>query len=199
MVTRSKNSLGSLLGILVLAALLFLLLNTFGVAQVGRFGCGWTPRFNVGAPTAEAASDGCPSSVNAAASDAEWARDRADSIEGKHVTTGLAYDEDGFEHRFVSGQDRDAAKVAEALRQLGFPTDPAGRYPAATHVEAKVANWMRVGGVRTMVLVINNKKGPCRDAAQTCDAVVRALLPADAKIYVWSPNDQVPTVLRGSA
>lgn len=195
MLTGKKNGLGSLLGILVVVALVFLLMNMFGFAQLGKFGCGWEPTFNLGA-TAEAATS-CPESTSDAANDSEWAHDRIDSIESTHVTTGLAYDEDGFEHRFSSGRDDYSAKVARTLRELGFPADPSGRYPAATHVEAKVAYFMREGDQRRVVLVINNAKGPCRGGQQTCDALVRALLPAGAAIYVWSPDDQRPTILSG--
>lgn len=187
------------MGILVLAALMFFLLNMFGMAQLGSFGCGFEPQFNVGAPAAEAASEGCPDNLKGAATDAAWAADRTDSIANERPTVLLAYDEDGFEHRFRSAADTDEERVIDTLRELGFPPDRAGNYPAASHAEAKVAYWMREGKVKHVVAVINNRKGVCVDEDQTCDAVVKALLPRGYLLEGWSPGRSKPTQLPGGA
>jgi len=198
--TKSRNSLGgSLLGILVLAALVFLMLNMFGVAQLGKFGCGWEPQFNLGAPAAEAATEGCPTSLKGAATDAKWAADRIATIATEGKTVMLAYDEDGFEHRFTSGEDGDHDSVVSALDEIGYPRNKAGRYPAASHVETKLAYWMREGDVAFVVAVINNNGGPCSRGPQSCRALVQALLPRGSTMLVWWPGQNEPTPLRGGA
>jgi hypothetical protein len=192
-----SKTMQSLLGIFILAAVVFALMNMWYVPTLGKFSCSYEPAFVAQAHAAE--DEPCQTSLRGAANDAGWAADRMAELDDEKVTTGLAYDEDGQRHRFVSGRDDDEKLVRKLLQDIGFKADPTGRHPAATHVEAKLAAWMREGDVRTVVLVINNTKGPCVGAAQTCDAVVNALLPAGAAIYVWYPGAQSPTKLTGGA
>ncbi|MGH7606017.1 MAG: hypothetical protein ACREME_01645 [Gemmatimonadales bacterium] len=90
MATKSRHGIGSLLGILVLAAVAFRVLNLFNLVQVGfgKFGCGWEPNVRFGA-AAEAAGDDCPTSIRGAMDDTGWAADRYATIKGKYVTIGL--------------------------------------------------------------------------------------------------------------
>ncbi|SDD92880.1 SCP1.201-like deaminase [Actinokineospora iranica] len=85
------------------------------------------------------------------------------------------------------------------MRDLGFAPDRAGRYPAASHAEVKLACWMRETGVKHVVAVINNSKGVCADEDQTCDALTSALPPRGYLLEVWSPGKAKPTKLPGGA
>jgi hypothetical protein len=188
--TKSRNGIGSLLGILVLAAVAFILLNMFNVLSVGfgRFGCGWEPNLRFGA-MAEASDDHCPTNISGAMNDAEWAADRYATIKDKYITTGLMYDEDGIEHEFTSGDEKgdDAQRVVAVLQEQGVPPNRAGRYLAASHVETKVAALMREAGVRQGVLVINNRSGPCGPSNEgtSCTDVLSSILPAGSILRVW--------------
>jgi hypothetical protein len=133
-------------------------------------------------PQAHAAGDGCPEGLQGAAVDAQWAADRIASIADEKPTTMLAYDEDGAEHRFVSGEDSDATKVAATLEALKYPPDRAGHYPAASHAEPKLAYLMRETGTTFMVAVINNDEGVCRRGEQACTAIIKVLLPTRVNV-----------------
>lgn len=194
MATRSKNSLGSLIGVLVMAALLFMLMNVFGYAQLGKFGCGWEPQFNLGAPAAHAVDDGCPESIRGAMNDAEWAAEQHAGIENEDLTAGRFFDEDGMQHRFDSSRDNAADTALKVGRDVGaFPAR--GRPNVVDHVEVKVAAAMREAEVATGVLVINNSDGPCvRGAASgalpyTCQEIVPRLLAPGATLIVWWQDD----------
>ncbi|HEV7648579.1 MAG TPA: hypothetical protein VGP26_10485 [Actinophytocola sp.] len=81
------KTLSSFTGILVMAAVLWLILNFVYAPSCGRFSCSYVPSWW---PRAEAdTGDGCPNGIDAAASDAEWAADRYESIKEAKVTTGL--------------------------------------------------------------------------------------------------------------
>ncbi|HVV20116.1 MAG TPA: DddA-like double-stranded DNA deaminase toxin [Pseudonocardiaceae bacterium] len=115
-------------------------------------------------------------------------------------TTGLFYDPDGHEIRFTSGEDGDADRVNEILRQVGaaFPGHGAP-HPASSHVETKVASRMRDWGVSYGVLVINNPGGVCAGIFG-CEQVLDAILPPGATIVVWSPpaiQDEEPDQFTG--
>lgn len=186
--TKSKNGLGGLLGILVTAALVFILLNLFGLFtfQFGKFGCGIEPNYRFGA-IAEAAEE-CPKALRGAMHDAEWAADRYATIASAKKTAGLFYDDDGFEHHFRSGDEKgaDTERAREYLREVGAAMDRTGEFPAASHVEVKVAALMRESGIQTGVLIINRTGPPCEGAAGfSCQEVLPRLLPAGYKLRVW--------------
>jgi hypothetical protein len=189
--TRSRNGIGSLLGILVLAAVAFVLLNMFNVVSVGfgRFGCGWELNIRFGAMAEAASDDHCPTSISGAMNDGDWAADRNATIKDKYITTGLMYDEDGIEHEFTSGNEKgvDAQRVVAVLQEQGVPPNRAGRYLAASHVETKVAALMREAGVQQGVLVINNRSGPCGPSNEgtSCADVLSSILPAGSTLRVW--------------
>lgn len=189
------KTLSSLTGIVVLAAVLWFLLNFLYAPSCGRFACSFEPAW---LPRAQAVvADGCPEGLDGAASDAGWAAARIESIADAKVTTILAYDEDGTEYRFRSGEDEDELRVSRALEELKYPPDRSGRYPAAAHAEAKAAFWMRETGTTLMVAVINNSKGVCADSLQSCTAIVSALLPTGSVLVVWEPGKAVPRKLEG--
>lgn len=191
MATRSRNGVGSLLGIMVLAAVAFIVLNMFNVVSVGfgKFGCGWEPNIQFGA-MAEAAGDGhCPTSISDAINDAEWAADRYATIKDRYVTTGLMYDEDGVEHELTSGDEKgaDTQRVVAILQERNVPPNRAGRYLAASHVEPKVAALMREADVQQGVLVINNRSGPCGPSNEgtSCRDVLPSILASGSTLRVW--------------
>lgn len=195
MATRSRNGIGSLLGILVLAAVLFILLNVFNVVSVGfgKFGCGWEPNVRWSAMAEAAGDDHCPTSISGAMNDADWAADRYAMIKDKYLTTGIMYDEDGIEQEFTSGDEKgvDAQRVVAVLQEQGIPPNRAGRYLAASHVETKVAALMREAGVQQGVLVINNRSGPCGPSNEgtSCTDVLSSILPAGSTLRVWFADD----------
>jgi nucleic acid/nucleotide deaminase of polymorphic system toxin len=134
------KTLLSLTGVVVLAAVLWLLLNFVYAPSCGRFACGYEPAW---LPSAQADSGGCPDDVGGAATDALWAADRLATIVDEPVTKGLLYDEDGMEHPFTSSpRDEHADRVNELLRELGY-LPPGATTSLADHVEAKVAALMR--------------------------------------------------------
>ncbi|MGB3441191.1 MAG: hypothetical protein WBA97_20770 [Actinophytocola sp.] len=88
-----RQTLSSLTGILVMAAVLWLWLNFVYAPSCGRFACSLEPAWW---PQAEADSgETCPDSISTAANDAAWAADRIESIKDAKLTTGLYYDRDG--------------------------------------------------------------------------------------------------------
>lgn len=190
------RTLSSLTGIVVVVAVLWLLLNFVYAPSCGRFGCSYTPSW---LPQAQAdnVAGGCPDGLKAAATDASWAADRIETIADEKPTVLLAYDQDGAEHRFTSGQDSDEQNVTKALEALKYPPDRSGRYPAATHAEAKLAYWMRETGTTFVVAVINNQKGVCADGPQSCTAIVSTLLPTGAELVVWEPGRPEPRRMKG--
>lgn len=133
--------------------------------------------------------DACPDDITAAASDATWAAARLESIAGRKVTTGLAYDEDGAEHTYISGeQDEHYKRAIRVLQEVGAKPSRGGTYPAASHVEVKVAALMREDGISEVVLVVNHPAGIC-SAGQglSCQEVLPLVLPPGARLIVWAP------------
>ena len=182
------KTLSSLTGIVVMAAVLWLLLNFVYAPSCGRFACSLEPAW---VPQAQADSGSCPDSIEQAAADAEWAASRAKSIpRTDRKTTGLFYDTDGMEHSYTSGEkDNAAAEAAAALEEVGAPASPIGTYPAASHVEVKAAAAMRRGEVKHGVLVINHPDGPC-PGELGCTTTLPMLLTEGATLTVWWPSEQ---------
>jgi nucleic acid/nucleotide deaminase of polymorphic system toxin len=145
-------------------------------AELWPVSCSYVPSWW---PQANADSgEACPDSVQQAASDEGWVRDRLASIKDKKVTTGVMYDEDGSSHQFGSGRDDDADTALKIGWNSGVFPQP-GRPNVVDHVEVKVAAAMRQGGVRQGVLVINNAAGPCdpdESLPYTCVNVVPKIL-----------------------
>jgi len=182
------RSLGFVLKIVVPVAVLWFLLNFVYAPSCGRFSCSYTPSWW---PVASADSGSCPESIRAAMGDADWAADRFGEIQGEQITTGLFYGEDGEKHTIKSGDERgeDAERARRVLRAVGAASAPDGSYPAASHVEVKVAALMREAGVRTGVMVINREGGPCAGAVGlSCGEVLPLMLPSGLTLRVWFPS-----------
>ncbi|HEX7661885.1 MAG TPA: DddA-like double-stranded DNA deaminase toxin [Pseudonocardiaceae bacterium] len=194
----SQGLIQRLIGRVVLVALV-----VFGVwfaishyNGVSRFGC--QASGHVVAGVAYADGEHCPATVDEASADAQWAADRLATITRTgSMTTGLFYDEDGIERTFTSQQDGDSNTALWVGRQAAvFPNR--GRPVVADHVEVKVAAGMRLRGVSTGVLVINNSSGPCArnadEAVQplSCLAIVPKMLPAGTTLVVWWPQPGGP-------
>lgn len=173
------------LKILIPVLALFLLLNMFWIPHLGRFSCSVAPWF---VPVARA--DGaCPGSLHAAMADAGWAAERWEEIRDERQTVGLFYDEDGHRHRYESGDQKgaDAERARRVLRDAGASRAPNGSYPAASHVETKVAALMHEHGVRRGTLVINNL--PCGgDRGLSCQEVLSLMLPPGTMLRLWYPK-----------
>lgn len=182
----ASRTLSSLTGVVVLAAVLWFLLNFVYAPSCGRFSCSYEPAWW---PRATADSgDGCPDSWQEAANDEQWLRDRLESISDKKITTGIAYDEDGAPTTFVSGRDSAAETALKVSRDAGlFPRNV--RPGIVDHVEVKVAAVMRQNGLTHTMLIINNVLGPCsRDetAPYTCTKIVpRVLAMGSELVVVW--------------
>jgi hypothetical protein len=184
--------------VIVLAAVLWLLLNFVYAPSCGRFACGYEPAW---LPSAQADSGSCPEDVGSAATDAFWAADRLATIADEPVTKGLLYDEDGMEHPFASSpRDENADRVNELLRELGY-LPPDATTSLADHVEAKVAALMRDNGVMSGVLIINHPEGPCPPGSApaqplSCRNLVSVLLPKGATLTVWwqAPGRSIASV-----
>lgn len=180
------KTLSSLTGILVMAAVLWSLLNFVYAPSCGRFGCSYVPAWW---SQAEADSgDACPDSIDAAANDATWAADRLDTIADDPQTAGLFYGPDGAVHEFDSSHDADEDQATAVLRDLGI-VGPNATLNVASHVEVKVAAAMRNGDITKGVLVINRTTGVCGGGKFSCAEVVPRILPADARLIVWSPKE----------
>jgi hypothetical protein len=200
------KTLSSLTGILVMAAVLWLILNFVYAPSCGRFACSYVPSWLPQAQADSATGDGCPDSLEGAATDAEWAADRIESLREKDakVTTGLFYDPDGTQHNYSSGYDEDSDLAEQALRDAGVEFPPVGRHPAAAHVETKIAALMRENGITYGVVVINNDRGPCgadptAERRFSCGVSVPAILPAGSTLAVWFPGAVEAVMLRGQA
>lgn len=183
------RTLSSLTGIVVMAAVLWLLLNFVYAPSCGRFACGYEPAW---IPRAQADSGSCPDGIAGAANDVGWAADRIASVADHKPTVGLFYDSDGMEHR-VDSQRAEADLALKVGRDIGvFPAS--GRPNVVDHVEVKVAAAMREGDEMAGVLVINNSGGPCLTdeegtiAPMSCLAYLPRLLPAGATLTVWWPD-----------
>lgn len=189
------KTLSSLTGIVVMAAVLWFLLNFVYAPSCGRFACSYEPAW---LPQASADSgDACPDDISGAATDAAWAADRIESIKDAKLTTGLYFDPDGTQHRITSGHEDISDRIEELLRSSGevaFP--PVGRHPAITHVETKIAMTMRETEVTTVVAVINNEDGPC-PGPYSCQAVLGVVLPAGYTLTVWWPGRATPETFTG--
>lgn len=153
-----------------------------------RFGC------QASGAVAHADNADCPASIQQAVSDPQWAAARLATIPRTGTTTtGLYYDSDGHETRLTSGEDTDADRVNEILRQVGVAFPGGGAvHPASSHVETKATARMRDEGVTYGVLVINNPGGVCT-GIYGCEQVLDAILPGGATLVVWSP----PTIRDG--
>lgn len=186
-------TVGKLVGRLLLVALV-----VFGVWYAFDH-YGGSTKFSCQASGAVAHADDshCPTSVAAADGDAHWAADRWSTIKDAKVTTGLFYDQDGHEHQFTSGEDNDADRVNQILRDAGvaFPRG-ASTHPAASHVETKAAARMRDNDVTSGIIVINNSRGVCGGDTVSpygCVNVLPVILPRNATLVVWwrGPNSMV--------
>ncbi|MGQ0840904.1 DddA-like double-stranded DNA deaminase toxin [Actinokineospora sp.] len=199
------KTLSSLTGIVVMAAVLWALLN-FGYApSCGRFSCSYVPSWW---PQAHADSGGgsCPDNITAAANDAEWAADQIKSLRESDakVTTGVFYEPDGTKHTYRSGYDGHSDRAEKALRAAGVDFPPAGQHPAAAHVETKIAAIMRENNITYGVAVINNERGPCgadptSERRFSCGVAVPAILPEGSTLAVWFPGAVESVKLRGQA
>jgi hypothetical protein len=156
----------------------------------------WTSQFGCEASSGDVAhadSNSCPTDVSAADNDVGWAAARYSAIRDKKVTTGLFYDVDGNEHDFTSGEDGDAGRANQILRDAGvaFPRR-ATVHPAAAHVETKAAARMRDNSISQGVMVINNMRGVCGadddNGAYGCAQILAEVLPARATLVVWWPG-----------
>lgn len=193
------KTLSSLTGIVVMAAVLWLLLNFVYAPSCGRFACSYIPSWWPQAAADSASGDGCPDGIEAATTDAEWAADRIASLReaDAKLTTGLYYDPDGTEHRVTSGRQDISARIEELPRSSGKVAMPAvGEHPAITHVETKIAMRMREAEVTTGVVVINNEEGPC-PGPFSCQAVLGVVLPAGYTLTVWWPGRTEPQTFAG--
>jgi hypothetical protein len=181
------RALSSLTGVVVMAAVLWALLNFVYAPSCGRFDCSYVPSWW---PAAAADSGSCPESISGAMNDAGWAADRLAEIADERRTTGIFFDEEGMRHEFDSGDESgdDAQRARRMLAEVGATAAPDGSYPAASHVEVKVAALMRESGVRTGVLVINKEGGPCAGTVGlSCQEVLPRLLSSGAWLRVWHP------------
>jgi SCP1.201-like deaminase len=182
------KTLSSLTGIVVMATVLWLILNFVYAPSCGRFACSMQPAW---LPQAQADSESCPESIDQAAHDPDWAAGRAESIpRTDRKTTGLLYDSDGAEHWYTSGEKDDAAAEAAAvLKEVGAPASPIGTFPAASHVEVKAAAAMRRAEVKHGVLVINHPSGPCTGDLG-CTTALPLVLSEGTTLTVWWPSEQ---------
>lgn len=181
----ARRALSSLTGIVVMAAVLWLLLNFVYAPSCGRFSCSYEPAW---LPRAAADSGSCPDGIDAAANDATWAADRLDAIADEPQTAGLFYDPDGAVHEFDSSHDADEDQATAALRELGIVGANA-TLNVASHVEVKVAAAMRAQNITKGVLVINRATGVCSGGKFSCAEVVPQILPKGAQLIVWSPKE----------
>jgi len=142
-VLKSKTLMG-LVGVFVIAVLVWVLLNLWYVPTLGNFSCSPWPWF---VAEAQAGDEGCPGSLDEAWNNADWAMDRHEEIAKGYQTTGLYYLDDGRRHKILSGDEKgaDALRAERALRVAGAPSIR-GRYPAASHVEVKVDRAELSGG-----------------------------------------------------
>lgn len=179
---------GKLIGWVVVVVLVVVVAKScgFGLFDGGtRFGC---EAAGSAGPVAYAASGDCPSSVEDAANDAQWAANRIAEIAGEHDTTGVLYDSDGNSTTFTSGETGDAFQRAlEYLSSILGGENYARQ--AAGHVETKAAAAMRQRDQTFAVLVINHTKGPCDWASRLgCQQLVPLMLPRGTTLVVWSPG-----------
>ena len=189
----SSKTLSSFTGIVVMAAVLWALLNFLYAPSCGRFSCSYVPSWW---PQAQAdTASGCPNNIGGASSDAGWAADRYASIKGDKLTTGLFYDQDGTEHTITSGAEDVSVRVHDLLKASGkVDMPPVGQHPAATHVEVKAAMMMRESKLTTGVVVINNEEGPC-PGIYSCTRILPVVLAPGSTLTVWWPgmNKQIFT------
>lgn len=139
-----------------------------------------------------AGTDDCPTTLDQAAADAQWAAARITTIAHDPITTGLLYDEDGHEEKISSGEGGPAYEQAQgylAAYSGAIVGDlPRGKQ-AAGHVEPKAAAMIRTAGQLKGVLVINNPGGPCAYASGIgCGRAMRLILPVGSTIVVWWPG-----------
>lgn len=156
--------------------------------------------FACGAAIADETSDECPSNLSEAADNQQWAEQRIAAIIDKKRTTGLFFWGDGNKS-FVSGEDEDAERAVDAMKDAGLPFPERGApHPAAAHVETKIAAWMVEEDIVRGVVVINNERGPCGADGQgpfTCAVAVRAILPKGSSLAVWFPGAVESVTLEG--
>lgn len=193
----------SLAGVVVLAAVLFVLWNLW-VTSCGRLACSGEPAWWA----SEAAADSCPPDVHTAASDQAWAysireelpswrpadpatRRPADKTTGWYFADGLPTE------AITSGEGSktepdplwtDAVKLLAEARGIAQPPNPRAPHPAASHSETKAAVWMKQSDVTYAVAVINNTGGPCgqeRPQLYSCTDAVSAILPVGSTMVVW--------------
>ncbi|MQY40934.1 hypothetical protein SRB17_89680 [Streptomyces sp. RB17] len=110
----------------------------------------------------------------------------ADGLSGKKITTGQVIDDTGAKvgPTVSSGEEGSWADIASFLESSGLQHPPTGEFPAASHVEAKIAWAMRNRGIQRATIVINKKEGVCA-GPYSCSAAVPAILPAGSSLTVW--------------
>lgn len=153
---------------------------------LGNFSCSYAPWF-IAEARADTGND-CPGSIAEAWDNSTWAMGRWSEIQDERETTGSFYGEDGARHTVVSGDEKgqDAEYANRVLREVGAQSDRSGRYPAATHVEVKIAALMREAGFRKGVVIINHKTGPCGGTeGLSCKEVLPLILSPGTTLRVW--------------
>lgn len=175
-----------LLKVFVPVLALFLLLNFVYTPSCARFSCGYEPYWLL---QAEADSGECPEALGDAWSNAGWAAERWAEIKDDDKTAGLYYDAHGEPRKIRSGvlKGADTERARQVLRQVGAAAAKDGSYPAAHHVEVKIAARMREDGAKAALVVINHPDGPCpgRGAGLSCQEVLPLVLATGSTLRVW--------------
>ncbi|MGW4697819.1 DddA-like double-stranded DNA deaminase toxin [Kitasatospora cineracea] len=124
------------------------------------------------------------------------------------ATTGQVIKIDGDEvsrlgGAMPSGSDENLMEISDFLKKTGkYQVGSTGRIEVATHLETRLAWWMRKQGVTERDIVINNADGVC-DAARGCHLAVPDILPPGSVINVWYIDRggvlQGPYPLKGAA
>ncbi|MEV6201511.1 DddA-like double-stranded DNA deaminase toxin [Streptomyces sp. NPDC051771] len=110
----------------------------------------------------------------------------ADGLAGKKITTGQVVDSKGAKvgPEVASGEYGAWSEIASFLRSTDLLHPPNGKaFPAASHVEPRIAWAMRNRGIQRATVVINNTKvcsGPW-----SCSAAVPKILPSGSSLTVW--------------
>jgi hypothetical protein len=131
------------------------------------------------------------------ATDAEWVAEQRSALEGKRVTTGRFKSTEHETLEITSGWEPISDRITEVLRDSPhFPPFGAGKPSVATDVETKAAMMTRAEDAAVGVVVINHPGGVC-GGAMGCRTAVPAILPDDARLFVWEPGNDEPVVLTG--
>jgi hypothetical protein len=150
-------------------------------------------------PGAAHADTGCPSYIDEAVNDPEWAREQQDLIRDQPLTVGRFITPKRDEPSTMRSGFDNLSRYANSILKSSddFPYPAVGRPNVITDVETKLAALMRRNDIPVAVVAINHPE-VCV-GAMSCTRAIPAILGEGQTLYVWELDAEEPQKFTGGS